>query len=267
MNLTELKIADCLKDLKENYCVIGLKAEFETEGAQIEEAFKLKGLADDNDLDFVIKVGGCGAIKDMFDAKAIGVSAIVAPMIETTYALQKFITSVNTVFTEQEDAHTKLYINIETKCGFDLLKEILASQYASKIAGIVFGRTDMALSLGMNLDDIDNRILCDYANNIASLSEQYNKELIIGGGISLSSLPFLQKINNLSFKKFETRKVIFDAKEFLRSKYKSEGIIKALEFERLCIENRQNIYGTLNTQDIKRIKELELRANNIKLLS
>lgn len=87
MNNLERKMLETLKDLKANHHVIGIKAEFEAEGTRMEEALRLKEVVTKAGLDLVIKVGGCEAIKDMFDARTIGVKGIVGPMIETPYAM------------------------------------------------------------------------------------------------------------------------------------------------------------------------------------
>ena len=68
MNALENKMLDVLKDLKENNHVIGVKAEFEAEGTRIEEALRLKEVVTKAGLELTIKIGGCEAIKDMYDA-------------------------------------------------------------------------------------------------------------------------------------------------------------------------------------------------------
>ena len=68
MNLLEKKMLSLLKEMKEKYNVSGVKAEFEAEGTRMEEAMRLKEIATRADLEVTIKVGGCEAIKDMFDA-------------------------------------------------------------------------------------------------------------------------------------------------------------------------------------------------------
>ncbi|MBP5620999.1 MAG: hypothetical protein J6X44_03185, partial [Thermoguttaceae bacterium] len=69
MNSLELKMVDALKDMKENHHVIGIKAEFEAEGTRLEEALRLKEVITKAGLDLTIKIGGCEAIKDMYDAR------------------------------------------------------------------------------------------------------------------------------------------------------------------------------------------------------
>ncbi|MFA5276435.1 MAG: citrate lyase beta subunit, partial [Candidatus Omnitrophota bacterium] len=68
MNALENKMLKILKDLKDNHHVIGVKAEFEAEGTRIEEALRLKEVVTKAGLELTIKIGGCEAVKDMYDA-------------------------------------------------------------------------------------------------------------------------------------------------------------------------------------------------------
>ena len=107
MNLLEKQMVDKLIDLKENHNIIGVKAEFEAEGMRFDEALRLKDITAKAGLDLTIKIGGCEAIKDMFDARTIGVSAIVAPMIETPYAMKKYVkdNGIRGAKTDKLDSH------------------------------------------------------------------------------------------------------------------------------------------------------------------
>ncbi|MBM4127439.1 MAG: hypothetical protein FJ247_08855 [Nitrospira sp.] len=91
MNILEKRMVDVLKDLRENHHVQGIKAEFEAEGARLEEALRFKEVITKAGLELTIKIGGCEALKDMYDARYIGVTRIVAPMIESPYALNKYL--------------------------------------------------------------------------------------------------------------------------------------------------------------------------------
>ena len=66
MNNLEKRMVDVLKDLCENHCVGGIKAEFEAEGTRLEEALRLKEVVTKAGLDLTIKIGGCEALKDMY---------------------------------------------------------------------------------------------------------------------------------------------------------------------------------------------------------
>lgn len=259
MNNLEKNMIEVLKDLKENHHVVGVKAEFEAEGTRLEEAMRLKEVVTKAGLDLTIKVGGCEAIKDMFDARTIGVSALVAPMIESTYALQKYIQAVNFAFPEQERPFVKFLFNLETISGFKALDEMMQSPSMQYIAGIVFGRTDMTGSLAMSKEDINHPAILAYAQKIAALTTKYHKELVIGGGVSAQSLPFFKQLPTGALTRFETRKVIFDAQAALQDPQADKGILKAVGFEVLWIKNKQKFYQNISLEDNKRLEILQSR--------
>ncbi len=259
MNSLELKMVDVLKDLKENHHVCSIKAEFEAEGTRLEEALRLKEVVTKAGLDLTIKIGGCEAVKDMYDARTIGVSTIVAPMIESPYAVKKYLKAVEMAFPKEELETMRFLINIETIYGFKYLEEILSDKSLKNLSGIVMGRTDMTGSLGMSADDINHDILLDYAKKIAEKTIQYKKEFVIGGGVSAMSLPFFKKLPTGALTRFETRKVIFNAQQALADKNADKGILKAVGFELMWIKNKQNFYGAISSEDNKRIEILESR--------
>ena len=260
MNRFDEKMIEVLLDLKENYHAIGIKAEFEAEGTTMEEAMRLTNIASMSGLDFAIKIGGCGAIKDLYDAKKAGANIIVAPMIESAYAIKKYIDATKTVFTEKELNNLTLLINIETKTGIDMLQEILSSDSFDSIGGVVFGRTDMTESLNLSKEVINSRQIFDIAKILAKEMEKRGKFFIVGGNVDALSLPFFKTLPFLSH--YETRKIIFDAKQTLSSQKAEEGIQKAIEFEMAWLKNKQKSFLP-RTEDSQRIKTLEKRYKKI----
>lgn len=263
MNHLELKMLDALKDLKENHHVLGVKAEFEAEGTRMEEAMRLKEVVTRAGLDLTIKIGGCEAVKDMYDARTIGVSAIVAPMIESAYALSKYIKRATFVFPQEERAYIKFLFNIETITGLNALEEMLTLPQADQIAGVVFGRTDMTGSLGMDKDDINHPRILQYAQKIAKLTQKYHKELVIGGGVSADSLPFFAQLPAGALTRFETRKVIFDAQAAIKDPNADKGILKAVGFELMWLQNKRDFYGMIYREDEQRLTMLEDRYKKL----
>jgi 4-hydroxy-2-oxoheptanedioate aldolase len=221
MNNLEKKMVSTLQDLKENHHVIGVKAEFEAEGTRMEEALRLKEVVTKAGLDLTIKIGGCEAIKDMYDARSIGVNAIVAPMIETPYAMKKYVKATKFIFPEEERKDIKFLLNIETITGFNNLGDMLVSPDFKDIAGIVLGRVDMTGSMGLTREDINIDQIFNIANVMSEKIKATKKDMVIGGGVSAQSLPFFKKLPYLS--RFETRKIIFDAQTALKDNDADKG--------------------------------------------
>ena len=254
MNLVETMMEDTLYELKEKYGAIGVKAEFETEGLYLEEAYRLKDLAFNAGLETTIKIGGCGAVKDLNEIYKLGANNIVAPMIETPYAMKKFIKSVKTVFSDKELNSINLLINIETITGIHNFDEIINSAEFENISGIVLGRNDLTESMGLNRKDINSKIILDIACSVSRKLEKINKNLIIGGGVSMTSLDFFKQVPYITA--FETRKVIFNS-EILMTKNANKGLLKAIDFELMWLKNRKEKYGKATIADKARYKMLK----------
>jgi hypothetical protein len=94
--------------------VVGIKAEFEAEGTRLEEALRLKEVCMKAGLGLTIKIGGCEALRDMYECKVIGVERVVAPMVESAYALHKYLAATKLAFPPDDRDQIAFFINIET---------------------------------------------------------------------------------------------------------------------------------------------------------
>ena len=69
----------------------GIKQSLEDEGASFNDIKIMKKITSVAKVDLNVKIGGCEAKNDIFICKKIKTNSIVAPMVESEYALRKFI--------------------------------------------------------------------------------------------------------------------------------------------------------------------------------
>lgn len=67
MNILDKQMSVLLKDLKENYNVIEIKAEFEAEASRMVELSRLKDVVSSVGLTLMMKIGGVEAITDIYN--------------------------------------------------------------------------------------------------------------------------------------------------------------------------------------------------------
>ncbi len=258
MNERETRMVEMLIDLKENHHVAGVKAEFEAEGTRLEEALRLKEIVTRAGLELTIKIGGCEALKDMYDARSIGVNKIVAPMIESEYALKKYLISSKKAFPEFERENVKFLINVETIQGVKNFDKMLEADFVEDLDGIVVGRVDLTGSLGIGRDDINNDQVFKIVESVFAKAKNKGLVCAIGGGVAKESLPFFRALPDGTPDYYETRKVLFKCPEAL-GENAPEGILKAVGFELMWLKNKRDFYGSIFSEDDSRIKMLETR--------
>ena len=265
MNFIEKEMLATLIKLKENFGCVGVKAEFEAEGVRLDEMLRLVELTYKADLKLAIKIGGCEAVKDINEAKQFGADYLIAPMIESKYALSKYSDSIKKTY-GGNDFTTKFLFNIETYLAYCNANELVEfannSQY---VDGIVFGRVDFALSQSLTRADIETPKVSDSCFAIADKLKNQRSQLdfVVGGGISSHALPFLKKLNEIYLSRFETRKIIFD-KNSLSNQDIHAGFLLAVKFELLWLTNKRDYYNMISEEDDKRILMLQDRGELLK---
>lgn len=231
-----------LKELLElkNLGVIGIKLEYESEFYDENSAYELAELVHRVDLSLCVKLGGFSSVQDLHMCKKLCANSIVAPMVESDYAAEKFLFNVNQVYGK---GYPNLFLNIETKNAFDNLDKII-EKCGNQIHGFVLGRSDLKNSMGIK-DPDDNQILT-YCQKLSDICKNMNKKFILGGKINSKTKDFVSKIEYLSA--IETRKVIFKP-EMLTD----DNIQKFLQFELNTLKFKKVSYN----EDKERIKFIE----------
>ena len=259
MNKTERKMTEILERGKSDFGVLSVKAEFEAEGTRMDELLRLVDIARSAGLPITVKIGGCEAVRDLLESKQIGVRYVVAPMVETPYALSKYISAKNSVYAEDEMQDTEFLFNLETITGFQNLNEMIeAAKISNGVNGIVFGRVDFTGSLGLSRSEIESNQITDYVKQTSLLCKQHDLDLVVGGAISIDALSNLKQISEIKLTRFETRKVVFSGNSVNKQNIEA-GLLNAVHFELLWLTNKRDYYGKITNEDGKRIEMLESR--------
>ncbi len=259
MNITEFRMVEMLKNLKDEFGSVSVRAEFESEGTKIEELLRLKEISMKAGLGLTLKIGGCESIRDMLEARTIGVNYLVAPMIESPYALRKYLQAVSGVIPEEEKKHIEILCNIETITAFDCFDEILEIPEIETLNGIVVERVDLCFSMGKKEDCVNDPEINDIVEKTIVKAKKKNLTCIVGGGVSAHCLPFFRQVAEGKLDRIETRKVCFDCEDIFGHKSPEKGIFKALGFELLWLRNKINFYRSISTADKQRMAMIEHR--------
>ena len=96
-----------LSSLKK-YGATSIKQSLEDEGSSFDDLIKMRAFTKRNNLNLNVKIGGCEAKNDIFFCQQLKVDSIVAPMVESDYALKKFISCIG------KNNKCKIFVNLET---------------------------------------------------------------------------------------------------------------------------------------------------------
>lgn len=231
--------------------LIGIKQSFEDEGALLDDIKTIRKLTKLNNLKLSVKIGGCEAKSDIHECRYMEVDGIVAPMIETEFALQKFIESVSHI------TNIKFYINIESKSGYENIDKILDSPSAKMLSGIVVGRSDFVKSYGHDKSFVNSDFIFEKTYEIMKKAKSYGLETLMGGNLSPNSVDFIQKLKDENLIDYvETRNVIIKVDDISKL---NDSITSAIEFETIWLDYKASKYKELSDSYYSRSKTLKER--------
>ena len=233
-----LNIIESLGRLKNDYGVVSIKAEFEAEGSRKDELIMLHDLIKSvGELGLIIKIGGCEAVHDLDQCKLLSADGVMAPMIETPFAMKKFKNAFHKVY--GENTQVERIINAETKTCLHYFDDIL-EEGKDFLTGVTVGRSDLSASMGIERKDIE-----EYCT-INNLSPNYDSS-------NDDNIPFIIKMSPY-IDRFETRKVVLSVND--NPQFLKKAILAALDFELLYLKFKSCYYTGMAREDIERIKRL-----------
>lgn len=240
-----------------------VKAEFEAEGSRLDDLKILLFAGKSAGLETIVKIGGCEALRDMRDLASLGrVENVVAPMVESQFALKKFKTMASRVFNET-GFRPNLLFNLETVTAWRDFEFIL--EEASKgdaIFGVTFGRGDFAESLNLHRSEVDSSQVHEIVLAAAQKTKSAGLKFCVGGSITAKSVPLIRELESVGAHSFESRKVSWSFRDLPKSDEDLvKNIVGGLQFEYQWLRAKSQRYIDLANEDAGRLEQLAMRFN------
>ncbi|MCS6984913.1 MAG: aldolase/citrate lyase family protein [Leptospiraceae bacterium] len=223
-----------LEDLREEllslvkfHHVVALKTGTEIEDMSLSEISLLRKLTQEKGMNIVpliVKIGGAEARNDIRQMLRLRVDMILAPMIESPYALRNFVETAEELMT-QEKISCQLAINLETALALENLDYMLESESFSRLTQVTIGRGDLSKSMHLGVDD--EEVMRQTGIALRKLKKR-GVLTSVGGGLSLSNIAVLCR--RLPSHRLNTRHVVLENNHHFRSQAR-QHLHAALMFE------------------------------------
>ncbi|MEN3951867.1 aldolase/citrate lyase family protein [Iodidimonas sp. SYSU 1G8] len=179
---------------------VSLKGEFEAEGLTRDEIAAEVLFAARRGLDYVVKIGGCEAKSDCLFLQQLGVRSIVAPMIETAFAMEKYMGMLPLGFFDN------IGVTIETFTAVNNIEEILDA--GTRLTNVTIGRTD--LNASFRGPSVDSPVVVDKVKIVARAARKRGLLVTMGGSINSRTRELLRADGELRslLHHVETRKAV-----------------------------------------------------------
>lgn len=267
MNSQELQLVSRLVMMRSQYGVVGVKMEFEAEGATFNEGVRLTQIACRAGLGGVaLKIGGPEDKWGVKQALALDARDVVAPKVSDKLEISQFLAAYHEIVPGDAQGELASAINIETPTAHQNLDEILTVGSERGLRGITVGRVDMAKGIWGEEEGrkwIDSQKMFIIADAICLKAKRAGFRVTIGGAIERGSRKFLEKLILAGIlDRFETRKVIFEASlDLVRDQERYESAIRsAHQAEIDWLESRKAFNARLSVEDDPRLEMLKKRV-------
>ncbi|MES2492723.1 MAG: aldolase/citrate lyase family protein [Pseudomonadota bacterium] len=227
--------------------IISLKGEFEAEGLTRETIAAEAAFAARNGLPYLVKIGGCEAKSDLRFLMQQGIRSVVAPMIESAFAMRKYMEMV------PDRAFDHVGVTIET---IDAVRNIEAILDAGiKLKEVTVGRTDLTASYGGAHVDCDETIAMVKA--VGKAAHDRGLGLTMGGSINAKTVALLKVDEELRalVASVETRKCVMPVARFLED----GALADAFAIEEALLGLQLDFHGAIADAARARVDALRAR--------
>lgn len=205
-----------------------LKGEFEAEGLNPVEMAAEAIWAARRGLDYLVKIGGCEAKSDVDYLHKLGIRSLVAPMIESSFAMSKYMGMI------PDGAFDHIGVTIETFHAVDRIEEILDA--GTKLTAVTIGRSDLTASFGGTSTNSPETL--EKTLKVARAAKARGLEVTVGGSVDARTRELLLQGHPLAevIDAVETRKIVMPIATFIEDGTLEDSI--AAECELLQIRMR-----------------------------
>jgi len=174
----------------------------------------------------ICKIGGPDAQNDIFTLFRMGIHSLVGPMIESAFAVEKFLAA--TAKYDPESSFLELAINLESICGLNNLDKIFAA-LTSRINRVNVGFSDLAASMRSTVSSPD---VIAGGQEIQKRCSSAGKLFTWGGTVTVQNIRMRLEAHRPDY--FETRLFVFKtdnvwekAEWVVEEALRIEGLIEA----------------------------------------
>ena len=227
---------------------ISLKGEFEAEGLTRDEIAAEALFAARHNLDYLVKIGGCEAKSDCMFLQQIGITNIVAPMIETGFAMEKYMAMIPLGYFDT------VGVTIETITAVNNIEEILEA--AKHLTNVTIGRTDLTAS--MRGQNVHNPEIIEKVKIVSRAARKRGLTVTMGGSINNMTREILRTDSELKslLNHIETRKAVLTVNQFS----KNGALEAAIEAEHELLTLRTGVFSKRSEDANQRINVIRSRV-------
>ena len=259
MHTSDRDLRGELEELQRSWGLVAIKTGTEVEDMGFEEIAYLRSITRGL-LPLYVKIGGPEARNDMRELVRIGVDGLIAPMIESVYALRKFIQTLEEVLPREVYSQIRKGINLETIEGFAQMNSILSAREAGELDQITAARTDLSGSMELSPDD--ERVL-EICSVICARAREQDLSTSVGGAIHPAVAGRIIQLVNPDT--MNTRHMVMNCRSAVAAREPALMVRRQLTFEALLYDRLAVISPMRSSAYLERAEVIRSRNDRARV--